>query len=63
MRDADGAYEAVSVSVQTYAYNAAKLPAVGAPQSALDFLKPEIRRQRYNLLPRPTMMRHFICFI
>jgi ABC-type Fe3+ transport system substrate-binding protein len=41
MRDADGAYEAVSVSVQTYAYNTAKLPAAGAPQSALDFLKPE----------------------
>jgi ABC-type Fe3+ transport system substrate-binding protein len=41
MRDPDGAYEAVSVSVQTYAYNTAKLSAADAPQSALDFLKPE----------------------
>ncbi len=41
MRDADGAYEAVSVSVQTYAYNIAKLGSAAAPQSALDFLKPE----------------------
>ncbi len=41
MRDPDGAYEAVSVSVQTYAYNTAKLSAANAPQSALDFLKPE----------------------
>src|ERR1700761_3779530 len=41
MRDPDGAYEAMSVSVQTYAYNKEKLPAANAPQSALDFLKPE----------------------
>jgi ABC-type Fe3+ transport system substrate-binding protein len=41
MRDPDGAYEAMSVSVQTYAYNKEKLPAADAPQSALDFLKPE----------------------
>ena len=31
----------MSVSVQTYAYNTAKLAAASAPQSALDFLKPE----------------------
>jgi ABC-type Fe3+ transport system substrate-binding protein len=41
MRDPDGAYEAMSVSVQTYAYNTAKLSAASAPQSALDFLRPE----------------------
>jgi len=41
MRDPDGAYEAMSVSVQTYAYNTTKLSAASAPQSALDFLKPE----------------------
>ena len=40
MRDPDGAYEAMSVSVQTYAYNTAKLSAADAPQSALDFVKP-----------------------
>jgi len=38
------------VSVQTYAYNNAKLFAAGAPQSALDF-STGIRRQRYYLLP------------
>ena len=40
IRDPDGAYMAVSVSVLTYAYNTSKLAAADAPRSALDFLKP-----------------------